>query len=56
MAQTREYKLQALTRRLWSWRDEAGDEMFWQARLGVLAIEGGASDDVWAYVTALTGG
>jgi acyl-CoA dehydrogenase len=53
---TREYKLHALTRRLWSWRDEAGDEMFWQARLGALAIKGGASDDVWAYVTALTGG
>jgi acyl-CoA dehydrogenase len=53
---TREYKLHPLTRRLWSWRDEAGDEAFWQDRLATHAFANGAGDDLWAYVTAQTGG
>jgi len=31
---TQEYKLHHLTRRLWSWRDEAGSELFWSRVLG----------------------
>jgi acyl-CoA dehydrogenase len=31
---TREYHLQLLTRRLWSWRDEAGGEAWWQRVIG----------------------
>ncbi len=53
---TREYNLHRLTRRLWSWRDEAGDDVFWQARLGAHAFDNGAADDLWAYVTAFAGG
>jgi acyl-CoA dehydrogenase len=51
---TREYHLHALTRRLWSWRDEAGDDVFWQARLAAHAFANGAADDLWKYVTAQT--
>ena len=33
---TREHDLHLATRRLWSWREEAGDEDYWNARLGRL--------------------
>jgi alkylation response protein AidB-like acyl-CoA dehydrogenase len=47
---TREHSLQFWTRRLWSWRDEAGSEGEWAARLGggVLASD---PDTMWAFVT-----
>lgn len=46
---TEEYSLQLLTRRLWSWRDEFGDETEWSVALGRdLAASGG----LW---NALTG-
>ncbi|MFI5011622.1 MAG: acyl-CoA dehydrogenase family protein [Hyphomicrobiales bacterium] len=53
---TREYHLHTLTRRLWSWRDEAGDDVFWQARLAQHAFANGAANELWAYVTAQTDG
>jgi acyl-CoA dehydrogenase len=31
---TREYHLQLLARRLWSWRDETGGEVWWQRVIG----------------------
>jgi acyl-CoA dehydrogenase len=37
MGMTREYPLHHLSRRLWSWRDEYGDERHWERRVGELA-------------------
>ena len=45
---TREYPLHELTRRLWSWRDEYGNERFWCRRLGEKARGG----DVWELLTS----
>lgn len=49
MGFTREYPLHLATRRLWSWRDEFGDETWWAARLGRSAIGAGA-DGYWERV------
>jgi acyl-CoA dehydrogenase len=47
---TQEHKLHHLTRRLWSWRDEAGSELAWSQVLGVgLLAEGG--DRLWPALT-----
>ena len=47
---TYEHKLHHLTRRLWSWRDEAGSELTWSQVLGVgLLAEGG--DGLWPALT-----
>jgi acyl-CoA dehydrogenase len=47
---TQEYRLHHLTRRLWSWRDEAGSELTWSQVLGVgLLAEGG--DGLWPALT-----
>ncbi|MCD2190449.1 acyl-CoA dehydrogenase family protein [Actinomycetospora soli] len=40
--------LRHATTRLWSWRDEDGDERAWAGRLGALAV---GTDDLWALVT-----
>jgi acyl-CoA dehydrogenase len=48
---TREHSLHYLTRRLWSWRDEFGDEAYWAAALGRrIAAAGGAG--LWPLMTA----
>ena len=50
MGATFEYPLHLLTRRLWSWRDEYGNEAFWAAELGrSLAGAGG----LWPALTEL---
>jgi acyl-CoA dehydrogenase len=47
---TQEYRLHHLTRRLWSWRDEAGSELTWSQVLGVgLLARGG--DGLWPALT-----
>jgi acyl-CoA dehydrogenase len=47
---TQEHRLHHLTRRLWSWRDEAGSELTWSQVLGVgLLAEGG--DGLWPALT-----
>ncbi len=47
---TQEHRLHHLTRRLWSWRDEAGSELTWSQVLGVgLLARGG--DDLWPALT-----
>ena len=43
MGFTLEHPLHRYTRRLWSWRDEYGNETYWNARLGEAAIQAGAS-------------
>jgi acyl-CoA dehydrogenase len=47
---TQEHKLHNLTRRLWSWRDEAGSELVWSRALatGLLATGG---DGFWPALT-----
>ena len=51
---SREHRLQTLTRRLWSWRDEGGAEEKWAAELGHSFVEQGA-ERVWGHVTSLAG-
>jgi acyl-CoA dehydrogenase len=47
---TWEHSLHYLTRRLWSWRDEFGDEAYWAAALGRrIAATGGAG--LWPLIT-----
>src|SRR4051794_2007350 len=45
---TQEHKLHHLTRRLWSWRDEAGNELHWSRVLGAGLLAG---DDLWPALT-----
>ena len=47
---TQEYALQALTRRLWSWRDEFGNEAAWNAVVGRAALRAGAAG-LWPAIT-----
>jgi len=48
---THEHVLHHLTRRLWSWRDEFGNESVWALRIGREVAEAGA-DGLWPLVTA----
>lgn len=48
---TEEHSLHLHTKRLWSWRDEFGNEAFWSARIGHSIIAAGPNQ-VWARVTA----
>ncbi|MYW69855.1 acyl-CoA dehydrogenase [Streptomyces sp. SID8379] len=49
---THEHDLRRATLRLWSWREEYGNEHAWSAALGLLATA--ADDDPWLLVTAPT--
>ena len=52
MGYTREHNLHYSTRRLWSWREEFGNETYWQSRLGrVVAAQG--ADALWPMLTRL---
>ncbi len=46
MGFTAEYKLQRLTRLLWQWRSEFGNDRFWADKLGTLVAAGGP-DGYW---------
>lgn len=48
---TFEHNLQFLTRRLWSWRDEFGNEPSWNRLIGRHMAQAGA-DKLWAEITA----
>ena len=50
MGFTREHSLHYSTRRLWSWRDEFGNEAHWQMRLGRMVAARGA-DALWPMLT-----
>jgi acyl-CoA dehydrogenase len=52
MGYTREHNLHYSTRRLWSWRDEFGNESFWQTRLGRMVAAQGA-DALWPILTVI---
>jgi acyl-CoA dehydrogenase len=50
MGYTREHNLHYVTRRLWSWRDEFGNETHWQMRLGrMIAAQG--TEALWPMLT-----
>ena len=46
MGFTAEYGLHRLSRRLWTWREEFGNETWWSRHLGELALDAGA-DGLW---------
>jgi len=48
---TKEYPLNLLTRRLWSWRDEFGTESHWALRLGETVVSNG-TDELWSLVAS----
>jgi acyl-CoA dehydrogenase len=48
---TQEHSLHHSTRRLWSWRDEFGNEAEWSRALGGRAAKAGA-DQLWSMITA----
>jgi len=50
MGYTREHNLHYSTRRLWSWRDEFGNESLWQSRIGRMIASRGA-DALWPLLT-----
>jgi acyl-CoA dehydrogenase len=52
MGYTREHNLHYSTRRLWSWRDEFGNETYWQSRLG-RAVAAGGADALWPLLTRI---
>jgi len=52
MGFTHEHNLHYSTRRLWSWRDEFGNEAYWQTRLGREIAARGA-DALWPMLTRL---
>jgi acyl-CoA dehydrogenase len=49
---TREFSLQRLTRRLWSWRDEFGANAYWNERLGSALLDAHAMS-LWPRLAAL---
>ncbi len=49
MGFTREHELHKVTRRLWAWRDEYGNEALWQERIG-RAVCAGGGDRLWQTV------
>lgn len=51
---TEEYPLHPLTRRLWAWRSEFGNDQYWAERLGNGIVARGA-DAFWPDLAALTG-
>jgi acyl-CoA dehydrogenase len=50
MGFTYEHTLHHATRRLWSWRDEFGNESYWAIQLGRMVAARGA-DNLWPFVT-----
>lgn len=50
---TREHPLQMSTRRLWSWRDEYGNEAWWAKKLGTICL-GLGSGQLWSWLTEQT--
>lgn len=44
---TEEHELHQFTKRLWSWRDEYGNEAFWSRDLGERILAGDAGQSLW---------
>ena len=52
---TNEHPLQLYTRRLWSWRDETGNEAHWHRLIGERLLTAGY-DNAWPLIASLTPG
>ncbi|MBV1902028.1 MAG: acyl-CoA/acyl-ACP dehydrogenase [Marinosulfonomonas sp.] len=52
MGVTQEFSLHHLTRRLWSWREEYGNETYWAREIGLATAKLG-SDELWPAITAV---
>lgn len=52
MGFTYEHQLHHLTRRLWAWRDEYGNEMYWQKKLGAALVARGP-EALWPTITEI---
>ncbi len=52
MGYTMEHPLNQRTRRLWCWRNEYGDERFWQTKVGKALVADGA-DGLWNAVVTM---
>jgi len=53
---TEEHELHKFTKRLWSWRDECGNEAFWSRELGERILAGDSGRSFWrAMVPAASG-
>ena len=49
MGFTHEHRLHHFSRRCWSWRDDWGNEYYWQVKLGQHLAQVGA-DQVWNFI------
>ena len=49
MGFTHEHQLHHYSRRAWAWRDEYGNEFYWQTRLGQ-HLAGLGADQVWSFI------
>lgn len=49
---TREYQLRQWTQRLWHWRSEFGNDLYWSERLGAMIADQGA-DQFWNFLTSI---
>lgn len=52
MGFTKEYKLQGLTKKLWAWRSQSGNDRYWATRIGAGVAARGA-ENFWADLTGL---
>lgn len=50
---TEEHELHRFTKRLWSWRDEYGNEAFWSRELGERVLAAAAGQSLWRAVVPL---
>lgn len=50
---TEEHELHRYTQRLWSWRDECGNEAFWSRDLGERILAGDAGQSLWRAVVPM---
>jgi acyl-CoA dehydrogenase len=50
MGMTQEYRLHQFSRRLWAWRSEYGDEVYWSRRLGQ-EVAGAGADRLYPVIT-----
>lgn len=48
---TQEHRLHLFTRALWAWRDEHGNDAWWQDQIGA-AVFANEADNFWSFVTA----
>ncbi|PTB19099.1 acyl-CoA dehydrogenase [Trinickia symbiotica] len=51
---TEEHELHRFTKRLWSWRDECGNEAFWSRELGERILAGDPGQSLWRAVVPTT--